>query len=266
MFLFLYEVDEIAAKWKHVKTNFHRDVKLEEAGQSHKKRKYVYFNELEFMRPFVGVRLPAKRDNTSIDSLDELMGNDTDIEMDTLLKCNDDYEEGSKLNDSAVAEERITRSSKRIIKPTQKALENKASSSTPVASRIQKESVIKNFEPTKKTASGTPTNASFKIRDGDISFCLSLVPTLRKLSDGRKLRAKIEILKILHKYVDHVERRNLVAKSHHNNNSNIHQNADIEEDLTEDHLEEYDDGIIIKHEDNDDPLHGNNGNNKTWWT
>ncbi|XP_037807689.1 uncharacterized protein LOC119601060 [Lucilia sericata] len=253
-------VDEISTKWKHMKDHFYREIKLQEAGEAHKKRKYIYFDDMEFMRPFVGYKLPAQNrrraNNKSLESLDDLVSQDTDdLDMDEFLKSTDNLD--SRPNSSQ--QKQLPRRSplKRAAKPTPKALQNK--------SNIKPVNVIK------KTPE-TTNNPSFKIRDGDISFCLSLVPTLRKLGDGRKLRAKIEILKVLHRYVEHLDRRNLLNRQNHNNSSQSANN--IEDDMDEDHLEEYDDNIV-KHEEHDDPLNGGarggggaagGGNTKTWWT
>ncbi|XP_065363302.1 uncharacterized protein LOC135956680 [Calliphora vicina] len=244
-------VDEISTKWKHMKDHFYREIKLQEAGEAHKKRKYIYFDDMEFMRPFVGYKLPPinKRINKSRESEDftqDFVGNDTDLDMDVFLKTSDNGE----ANNSSGQERRTQL--KRAVKSTPKVLPNKSGN--------------KNSNTTKKTTE-TTTNPTFKIRDGDISFCLSLVPTLRKLGDGRKLRAKIEILKVLHRYVEHIERRNLVNRAGAANHKNkSHQNADNEDDMDEDHLEEYEEGVNVKHEQHDDPLNGSEGNTKTWWT
>lgn len=278
------------AKWKHLRDHFHREIKLQEAGEAHKKRKYVYFDDMEFMRPFVGFKLPSINRSSvktfdSMDDSQEYKDNDTDIDMDLFLKSDEfvDEEEETKANVSNSSNQEGRRGSKRIVKLTPKALQNKPSSSasTPATRRSQKaEAVIKNFDVLKKTsgASASSNNPTFKIRDGDISFCLSLVPTLRKLGDGHKLRAKIEILKILHKFVDHIERRKIATRSNaanHNNTNNNNQTvgAEHEDDMAEDHLEEYEEGggVNIKHEEHDDPLNNNGGgggggNTKAWWT
>ena len=291
--MFLFLVDEIMAKWKHLRDHFHREIKLQEAGEAHKKRKYVYFDDMEFMRPFVGFKLPSLNRSSvkTFDSMDEsqdFKDNDTDIDMDLFLKSSDymDEEEETKANVSNSSSQAEGRNrSKRVIKLTPKALQNKptSSGSTPATGlkRSQRgEAIIKNFDVLKKTSGGSnagssSTNPTFKIRDGDISFCLSLVPTLRKLGDGHKLRAKIEILKILHKYVDHLERRKIATRSttanHNNTNNNNQTGGNHDYDMAEDHLEEYEEGggVSVKHEEHDDPLNnsgGGGGNTKAWWT
>ncbi|XP_023295890.2 uncharacterized protein LOC111678704 [Lucilia cuprina] len=284
-------MDEIAGKWKHIRANFYREIKLIEAGEANKKRKYLYFDDMEFMRPFVGYKLPPmkrdKKSNDSLDDIEEFENNDSDMDLETLLKTttkeHDDEEEElqqeedvEELNTSVGTRTR----SKRIIKPTLKAKQNKptttATTSSPVGGkRVQKESIIKNFDVLKKS-NVSASNPSFKIRDGDISFCLSLVPTLRKLGDSRKLRAKIEILKVLHRYVEHIEKRNLINRS--NANSSNHNNSSknpadlIEEMADDDHSDhEYGESSVNVKRERGDPLNGGEnagggGNTKTWWT
>lgn len=284
-------MDEITTKWKHLRDHFYREIKLQEAGEAHKKRKYVYFDDMEFMRPFVGYKLTANKNN-SIEDANDYVDNDTEIDMDAFLKSTDNIEAGTATE--TAAESPDTKSDlhtslqlgaggrpRRVVKPTPKALQNKPSTSsssntTSVTTRSQKEAVIKNFNVLKKSGTSNATansaNPSFKIRDGDISFCLSLVPTLRKLGDGRKLRAKIDILKVLHRYVDHIERRNAISMQHANNSTG--QIIENDDDMAEDHLEEYEEAVNVKHEEHDDPLNGGagggagsaSGNTKAWWT
>lgn len=284
-------MDEITTKWKHLRDHFYREIKLQEAGEAHKKRKYVYFDDMEFMRPFVGYKLTANKNN-SIEDANDYVDNDTEIDMDAFLKSTDNIEAGTATE--TAAESPDTKSDlhtslqlgaggrpRRVVKPTPKALQNKPSTSsssntTSVTTRSQKEAVIKNFNVLKKSGTSNATansaNPSFKIRDGDISFCLSLVPTLRKLGDGRKLRAKIDILKVLHRYVDHIERRNAISMQHANNSAG--QIIENDDDMAEDHLEEYEEAVNVKHEEHDDPLNGGagggagsaSGNTKAWWT
>ncbi|XP_013115700.2 uncharacterized protein LOC106093223 [Stomoxys calcitrans] len=270
-------VDEIQAKWKHIRDHFYRELKLASSSDASKKRKYVYFEEMEFMRPYVGFKLTgankAKTESMDEDNISQyyMEENDTDEVMEELLKSTDTNEE--ERSDSPD----LRRNPKRNVKPTQKVLSQKTSTAAaPPKFRKTPKDVIKNFDVLKKTSNVHPASSttagssgapvpSFKIRDGDISFCLSLVPTFRKLGDSAKLRAKIEMLKILHKYVESAER----TKGPHANirNSNIDVNQTGEEhDMQEDHLEELDETINVKHEENDDPLHGSSGNTKAWWT
>ncbi|XP_065363487.1 peroxisomal ATPase PEX6-like [Calliphora vicina] len=276
---------EIATKWKNLKDHFYREIKLEEAGEAHKKRKYIYYDDMEFVRPFVGYKLPPmnkrqkinnnnntnNNNNDSMESTQEFLTNETDIDMEAFLNDTDTVQEDDIKfvpDSSTVQEERAK--TKRVIKPTFKVVQNKPSSSSAATNRLQKEAIIKNFNVLKKTDS--PSNSTFKIRDGDITFCLSLVPTLRKLDDSRKLSAKIEILKVLRCYVDTNERRNFNNQSHASNldNTTSSQCDDIEEDdMDEEHLEEYEDSVNIKQERRDDPLNGGgggSGNTKIWWT
>lgn len=269
-------VDELQLKWKHLKNHFHRELKLIDAGEAHKKRKYIYFDDMEFMRPFVGYTLAPlrfdKHPNQSIDSVDESMQadnaeNNSDIDMEALLKTGGIIEEVEETEETeeTVAETSIQRP-KRNIKPTPKSIQKpiQKPSSTP---KVQKQVVLKKSTPSASKGSSTPVgnNASFKIRDGDISFTLSLVPTLRKLGDSKKLRAKIEILKVLHKFAGTAEQSHYLNRSTaQNNNSTKNEENDEDSDMQEDHLEEFEDGgggVNVKNEDND-PLNGN----KTWWT
>lgn len=258
-----------------MRDHFYREIKLVSSGEAHKKRKYVYFDEMEFMRPYVGFKLtPSNKSKVKYrDSLDEdenvsqyyMEENDTDEVMEELL--NDDERSESP------EEPRRTR---RSVKPSPKVQAQKApaaaATTTPKFNKTPKD-VIKNFDVLKKTSNGPSTTTaaaadparqqpSFKIRDGDISFCLSLVPTFRKLGDSAKLRAKIEMLKILHKFVEQAEKNKQVT----NTRSGDLSQTDM--DMQEDHLEELDETINVKHEENDDPLHGSSsgGNTKTWWT
>ncbi|XP_023298227.2 uncharacterized protein LOC111680757 [Lucilia cuprina] len=281
---------EIATKWKNLKDHFYREIKLEEAGEAHKKRKYVYYDDMEFVRPFVGYKLPSinkrlKEKEQQVveeeivtqdeEEVGECVSTEADIDMEAFLNESENIEEeDSKYvpnNSIVVVQEEVVEErpkTKRIIKPTFKVLQNKPSSSsstsTPIVNPTPKEAVIKNFNVLKKTDSGSSsTNSTFKIRDGDITFCLSLVPTLRKLDDTRKLSAKIEILKVLRFYVDNANQANVSSS---NDNTTILHSDDIEEDeeqLVEEHLDEYDENVQIKQETRNDPL---NGNTKVWWT
>uniref|UniRef100_A0A1B0A027 BESS domain-containing protein n=1 Tax=Glossina pallidipes TaxID=7398 RepID=A0A1B0A027_GLOPL len=279
-------IDEIQLKWKHMRDHFYREIKLQQAGEAHKKRKYVYFDDMEFMRPFVGFKLmPLKikqmPHNSDDEEEEEVEQNTGDEEVD----C-DDYVD----NNVAAEEEVLTiepttpelrRTSKRIVKSTQKnVLPPKrlnaslpASSKSQLISKARKTSIIKNFDALRKSSGGSTKNSpatqtaaiphTFKIRDGDISFCLSLVPTLRKLSESQKLRAKIEILKVLHKTVEAAE---LGVKNQNPKMVEHHLEDDDDQIHVKDELNEYENG----HEDND-PLTGSSGrtptgNTKTWWT
>ncbi|XP_075156652.1 uncharacterized protein LOC142229939 [Haematobia irritans] len=277
-------VDEIQAKWKHIRDHFYRELKLVNSADANKKRKYVYFEEMEFMKPYVGYKLTgankAKTESVDGDNMSQyyMEENDTDEVMEELLKSTDSIEEDRHSPD-------LRRNPKRNVKPTPKAvvLQKTPPTTTPSAPpkfRKTPKDVIKNFDVLKKTnvhpASSTTASSSatsgpgpvpsFKIRDGDISFCLSLVPTFRKLGDSAKLRAKIEMLKILHKYVESAERTKsgpmAITRA---TNAETNQMTD-DNDMPEDHLEELDETINVKHEENDDPLHGSSGNTKAWWT
>ncbi|XP_073828462.1 uncharacterized protein [Musca autumnalis] len=272
-------VDEIQAKWKHLRDHFYREIKLVNSGEAHKKRKYVYFDDMEFMRDFVGYKMPPGNktkskyndtldgDNSSSYYMDD---NDTDDVMEELLKTNDNAED----DNSETPEPR--RNPRRSIKPTPKVQSQKVTPSPPKLNKSHKE-VIKNFDGLKKNANGQNTGGatssggsggtaavpSFRIRDGDISFCLSLVPTFRKLNESAKLRAKIETLKILHKFVEQAEKNKNTADTGASAN---HSHQDDEHGMQEDHLDDLDETINVKHEQSDDPLHGSSGNTKAWWT
>lgn len=272
-------VDEIQAKWKHLRDHFYREIKLINSGGAHKKRKYVYFDDMEFMRDFVGYKMPPASNSKSKynDALDGdnsssyMEDNDTDEVMEELLKANDNAED----ENCETPEPR--RNLRRSVKPTPKMQAQKTTpASPPKHSKTHKE-VIKNFDGLKKpngqnagvaTSSGGAASApSFRIRDGDISFCLSLVPTFRKLNESAKLRAKIETLKILHKFVEHAEKNKnaTTAETRAPAGTNL-SHEDEDHDMQEDHLDELDDSIKVKHEEADDPLHGSSGNTKAWWT
>ncbi|KAM7350527.1 uncharacterized protein ACRADG_009087 [Cochliomyia hominivorax] len=273
-------MDEITTKWKHLKDNFYRELKLQEAGEANKKRKYVYFDDMEFMRPYVGYKVFPNK-NKGRDSMDEtadFVDNDSDIDMDTFLKSSNESTSLPANNSESDLHTTLGAGGrpKRLVKPTLKAMENKSISSTP--SRVHKEVVIKNFNVLKKTGGNTSaagvnspaTNPSFKLRDGDISFCLSLVPTLRKLGDSRKLRAKIDILQVLHRYIENNDKRNVMSMRNNSKNNN-NNSLDQDDDIAEDHWEEYEEGVNVKSEHHDDPLNGGrggrgNGNTKAWWT
>lgn len=271
-----------------MKDHFYREIKVIHEGSA-KKRKYVYFDDMEFMRPFVGLKLQTLPKVEKNDSLDESSNLVEDTTQDEFSKMNDDtdyvMEELLKSNDSNNEEEYkpthmpLRRPSQRQMKPTAKAMARKT---LPANSKVTKDQkvIVKNFEGVKKTnvhpassttaagssGSGAGTLPSFKIRDGDISFCLSLVPTFRKLGDSSKLRAKIEVLKILHKFVEHVERN----KPTTNANTSRLEDAQFDEQdiIQEDHLDDgdVDEVINVKHEQHDDPLNSAGGNTKAWWT
>lgn len=220
---------------------------------------------MEFMRPFVGFKPPIKR-KSAPKAVNVPVENVTDFDMEALLNTNDDEEVESP-----------NQRPRRNIKPTLKATQKQTA--TPLKKTIAKEAVIKNFDGLRRAnapkAAAVPI-PSYKIRDGDISFCLSIVPNLRKLGDSKKLRAKIDILKVLQKYNDDIEKSRFLRRSVASQKQNIsrHNNTQVAEDtedtdMLEDHLEDLDDStggaVNIKNEHYIDPLN-DNGNTKTWWT
>lgn len=291
-----------------MKGHFYRELKLIDTGEIHKKRKYIYFDDMEFMRPHCGFKLTPMKyaSHKSMDHMDDgsmyeeiantedvetnndedVANNSDDIDMEALLKTNDlieevgeDEEEELEKTENISAVETRNLRPKRNIKSTPKAIQNQASSPPLKKPKLEKESVFKNVNVIRKNSAPTSSksaaglNSTLKIRDGDISFSMSLVPTLRTLNEGKKLRAKIEILRVLHKYTDIVERSRLANKSssQNQNNSNQFSENNDETDMQEDHLEDFEEdggggvGVSVKNETSNDPLNGNSGGNKTWW-
>lgn len=234
-------------------------MKLIDAGEAHKKRKYVYFDDMSFMRPFVGFNMPPlrsdKESHKSIETVDDSKYVDN--------ANTNSGEEDAESNISPV-EVPILRP-RRNIKTPPKAIPKQSPRSLK-SSKNQRDDFKKQTSASSKHIATTTANPSLKIRDGDITFCLSLVPTLRKINESKKLRAKIEILKVIHKYTVLVENSrylNRSAEQSHNKNS-LEVNNDGETNMPEDHLEDNEEvePVNVKTETHD-PL---NGNNKTWWT
>lgn len=242
-FFFIFLVDQIQAKWKHLKDHFHRELKLIDAGDAHRKRRYVYFKEMEFMRPFVGYKqhLPSNNKRVKMESVNFMEQtsecHDADMEMYSFIKTNDEEEEEET--------EPTTKHSRTRTKSAQKHF------STPIGKRLEKG--------VKKPAAKRTISDASKLRDPDVTFCLSLIPNLRKLSDTKKLIAKMEILQVLIQFVDHNQ------NSYFNRSKNIEN--EVDPDMQDDHLDNMDgEGVYVKNEAYNEQLVGDNGNTKTWWT
>lgn len=164
---------------------------------------------MEFMSAYVGGRLfgSVTPKHKSCDSTDDSCDDeepDNDVTNDQSLNTSEEVQEESPQR---------TRRSPRM--PVKKQAP-RDSISPPKDNELTKEQklVINKFDDLKKisqkirphsTPSTTKTKYSIpavSMRDGDISFCLSLVPTMRKLDESKRLKAKIDILTILHRYVD----------------------------------------------------------------
>lgn len=239
-------------------------MKLIDAGEAHKKRKYVYFDDMSFMRPFVGFNLPPlKLEEVSQKSIDTTEDDDnvntvTDVDMDALLQSSDSVEEDEKTNVTPVEIPNLR--PRRNIKPPPNTIEKKSPTALKSTSKNHRDVLKKTTSASSKYSPANTGHSNFKVRDGDITFSLSLVPTLRKMNDSKKLRAKIEILKVLHKYTELVMAEQRQKKSSQKKVEN-NSESNIQEDNLE-YLEENDDDVSVKNEEHD-PL---NGTTKTWWT
>lgn len=259
---------EVSNKWKNLRDHFYREIKLLESGQANKKRKYIYFDDMEFVRPYIGYKLPPtkKREHKCFSStnISQDIDDDVDIDLNELLKTNDTDDEDKNTNSlKKIVKQEPRRKSMRVMKPSLKATQNKSLPSSPLPSPSQREAIIKNFDVLRKTTG--VKNSTYELRDGDISFCLSLVPTLRKMSDTRKLKVKIDILKVLHQNMEQIERMELKTKARFGDVK--HSNQSLENDeMLEDHLEGGEENINVKQESYKDPLNSKGGNTKTWWT
>lgn len=210
-------MDEVQHKWKHLRNHFLREVKLVRAGKQHTKRKYIYYHDMEFMTPYVGIKPGRPR-----------------------VKYNDSDDS----DNSSSSPKELTKEQKLVI--------NKFDGLKKISEKVR---------PLNPTSSTTITQVknpipSISMRDGDISFCLSLVPTMRKLEETKKLKAKIDILTILHKYVDADPpvKRAKVASNHSRTN---HSNE------REEHLFELEYASNIKQDATNDT--DKNAEN-VWWT
>ncbi|XP_013115711.1 uncharacterized protein LOC106093230 [Stomoxys calcitrans] len=205
------KVDEVQHKWKHLRNHFLREVKLIRTGQAHTKRKYIYYNDLEFLNPFVGMKFSGrgKQSTKSGDSMDE---DEYDTDQDNSVNKEDEADEKSHSFEEIQVDNERRKSPRRAVKVAPRKIPQHFSS-TP--KELTREQIINKFDGLKKVSErirrppSTPTVTQVKnpipsisMRDGDISFCLSLVPTMRKLEESKRLKAKIEILTILHKYVE----------------------------------------------------------------
>ncbi|XP_075155244.1 uncharacterized protein LOC142228633 [Haematobia irritans] len=241
------KVDEVQHKWKHLRNHFLREVKLIRSGQAHTKRKYIYYNDMEFMTPFVGLKLSGKlrRSNRSTDSMDDDDYSDNDHNK-TNDETNIEYEpqkiprrvnkvEGRKLPQYTPSPKELTKEQKLVI--------NKFDGLKRISEKIRRPPSVPTVTQVKKPL------PSISMRDGDVSFCLSLVPTMRKLDESQRLKAKIEILTILHKFVE-PENRSRVLKRQREVNQ--HNNQECE------------DAYEVNYENNQSEV--DEKNNIVWWT
>ncbi|XP_073829200.1 uncharacterized protein [Musca autumnalis] len=247
-------VNEIQIKWKHLRNHFLREVKLIKSGKAHTKRKYKYYDDMEFMCPFVGVKQythksKEKSGDTTTDGSDE-----DDVDNDVNQSLNSSEEVHEKTQD--------IQSPRRSIRVPLKKQAARESISPPGELTKEQKQVINNFDNLKKISQKIrPSNAPMTLknplpasmRDGDISFCLSLVPTMRKLDESKRLKAKIDILTVLQGYID--ETTLPAKKKKHSANGNG-TNKNREEQNSE-HIFEVD----VKNENSSDRNMDN-----IWWT
>lgn len=286
-----------------------------------KKRKYIFFDEMEFMTPFVGIKLRGpnkikreREDGSEQDSSDETKLRDiskikrparyedssndfedeTDLiqeHFDAMANSNDEEEDGehgdkgSSIKSKAkqlstfkasTPKQKLTKEQERIIKSfdvIRPPIPRKIVSLAPKTNSATTMAASKAAGGTKQVvaATGNPNRLSlrfFDMRDSDISFCMSMVSTFRKMGEQKKLRAKIDMLKVLHKYADNLDEtpkaKVKISQQQPRNRIDVSNNEQSTEEEVSQHLEDHshENGAQVKYEAkvNED------GTNNVWWT
>lgn len=163
-FLYLFLAKEFQFKWRNLRTSFKRELKIQKkskcAQMSYKRRKYIYFDQLLFLLPY----MEDKETTTS---------NSNAYEDDIILVDDkDDFQ-----NETPTINKNRAPTINKNAPPTTN--ENEAKQN---AKEAPFEEILLDFP---------------KKIDEDKSFLISLVPSFKKMSQTQKIDAKIGILSVI---------------------------------------------------------------------
>ncbi|KAM3960704.1 uncharacterized protein ACR2FA_005298 [Aphomia sociella] len=163
---------DIQLKWKHIRDNFRREFHIQNKikfGQVTKtKRIYRYYKQLQFLIPFINYP----------DSIISGRTSQQETEDDS-----DSTPIASKRS-KTIAYQRKNRRIENLLKKNKKNTLSQADASVENHTHV----------------SGSKCSTGQDDSDEDRSFCLSLVKSLKKMSDEAKLNAKIDILNIIRRF------------------------------------------------------------------
>ncbi|XP_031764057.2 uncharacterized protein LOC113514524 [Galleria mellonella] len=163
---------DIQLKWKHIRDNFRREFQIQKKIKcglaTQTKKIYRYYTQLQFLKATINY-------SDSITSGDRASQRETD-------------EEGSDSTPST------SKKSKTIMyQRKNKKIQNL---------KRNKKGKITSIEKHEQVLKPKPKNSSDQEEadDEDRSFCISLVKSLKKMSDEAKLNAKIDILNVIRRF------------------------------------------------------------------
>ncbi|CAH0598185.1 unnamed protein product [Chrysodeixis includens] len=201
-------VQKLRIRWTNLKTCFVRELKKQKDpkflyGISYKRRPYIYYDELLFLKPEVSI-YGANNDsenevNEENDNEDATIKQDDEMEVVTVIETLPDKETDAVPPKPKKPKISVDTKDTALLEKTKETPSRLAKTTTAVNTQNQNKTktpqVPKSYEKKRKVETVTATNET-----DSTNFALSLVPMLNMLPIDKRIDAQVSILTVLKKF------------------------------------------------------------------